>query len=349
MVGQTITANQVNAAYGNFSGNSDFGIYVSVAQTSVNNSTFNLYAGNANDGYWPNASQLVNTYGTPGQLVVWDQGANGLILASGLNDFSSSQGGTNGTVLVKNSNVTITGSQGLAVNHDTVLYGNVYASSSTGNLYLGPMNPGLSLKAAGTATNYARIIVRPNHDITANGQINNLDALAYLKFYGGTAPAGTNSINNLPFVLNHYDNTYTGIMIIPKELLTEGVNGSATNGMVSIVGSSNTGTVMASVNVGALASNLYGTSVYGGFLSVQSATSATSTLTGALQVLGGVGIQGNVYMGNILNLQLSAAAPTGVSAGTFAVADRVNWDPASKGSGNPYPVFYDGAAWNALY
>ena len=24
-------------------------------------------------------------------------------------------------------------------------------------------------------------------------------------------------------------------------------------------------------------------------------------------------------------------------------------DPASKGSGNPYPVFYDGSTWNALY
>jgi hypothetical protein len=33
----------------------------------------------------------------------------------------------------------------------------------------------------------------------------------------------------------------------------------------------------------------------------------------------------------------------------FAVADRTNWDPASKGSGNAYPVFYNGSTWNALY
>jgi hypothetical protein len=33
----------------------------------------------------------------------------------------------------------------------------------------------------------------------------------------------------------------------------------------------------------------------------------------------------------------------------FAVADRVTWDPAGKGSGNAYPVFYNGSTWNALY
>jgi len=38
-----------------------------------------------------------------------------------------------------------------------------------------------------------------------------------------------------------------------------------------------------------------------------------------------------------------------VPAGTFAVADGVVWDPVSKASGKPYPVFWDGSTWNALY
>lgn len=51
-----------------------------------------------------------------------------------------------------------------------------------------------------------------------------------------------------------------------------------------------------------------------------------------------------------------AAAPTattigalGLKPGMFAVADGTNWDPASKGGSVPYPVFWDGSTWNALY
>jgi hypothetical protein len=82
---------------------------------------------------------------------------------------------------------------------------------------------------------------------------------------------------------------------------------------------------------------------------ITNTTSATSTVTGALQVVGGVGVGGNAFIGNVLSLTVSAAEPIIPITGMFAVADRVNWDPASKGSGNAYPVFYDGAVWNALY
>ena len=39
----------------------------------------------------------------------------------------------------------------------------------------------------------------------------------------------------------------------------------------------------------------------------------------------------------------------GLKAGMFAVADGVNWNPASKSGNVPYPVFWDGSTWNALY
>lgn len=54
-------------------------------------------------------------------------------------------------------------------------------------------------------------------------------------------------------------------------------------------------------------------------------------------------------VGNILSLSVSTSAPASPTVGMFAVADRVTWDPASKGSGNAYPVFYNGSTWNALY
>jgi len=39
----------------------------------------------------------------------------------------------------------------------------------------------------------------------------------------------------------------------------------------------------------------------------------------------------------------------GLRAGMFATADQINWDPASKGSGGAYPVFFNGTSWVALY
>lgn len=39
----------------------------------------------------------------------------------------------------------------------------------------------------------------------------------------------------------------------------------------------------------------------------------------------------------------------GLKPGMFAVADGTNWDPVNKNSTYPYPVFWDGTQWNALY
>jgi hypothetical protein len=82
---------------------------------------------------------------------------------------------------------------------------------------------------------------------------------------------------------------------------------------------------------------------------VANTTTSASVSSGALQVAGGVGVGGNVFLGNVLSLTVSTAAPSSPSAGMFAVANQVNWDPASKGSGGAYPVFYNGSTWNALY
>ena len=43
------------------------------------------------------------------------------------------------------------------------------------------------------------------------------------------------------------------------------------------------------------------------------------------------------------------AAPTTPVAGTYYTADGTSWDPTSKSGAVPYPVFYDGVAYNALY
>lgn len=51
----------------------------------------------------------------------------------------------------------------------------------------------------------------------------------------------------------------------------------------------------------------------------------------------------------VLTLTASTSAPSSPAAGTFAVADGTSWDPATKAGAVPYPVFYDGTSWTALY
>lgn len=54
------------------------------------------------------------------------------------------------------------------------------------------------------------------------------------------------------------------------------------------------------------------------------------------------------FSSSVLKLPPLQAAPALLN-GTFAVADGITWDPASKANGKSYPVYYDGTSWNALY
>ena len=62
-----------------------------------------------------------------------------------------------------------------------------------------------------------------------------------------------------------------------------------------------------------------------------------------------VNINGTANFDSIFKLTPLSAAPLNPVAGTFAVADYTNWDPASSSTPRPYPVFYDGAVWQPLY
>ena len=86
-----------------------------------------------------------------------------------------------------------------------------------------------------------------------------------------------------------------------------------------------------------------------GTVSILSTTQSTSKITGSLVVAGGVGVSGNITMDKVLTLSLSTSVPPNPTVGMFAIADRTNWNPASKVPTSPYPVFYDGLTWQALY
>ena len=61
-------------------------------------------------------------------------------------------------------------------------------------------------------------------------------------------------------------------------------------------------------------------------------------------------INGSIDITKVLTLVPQSTPPFAI-AGSFAVANGLTggWDPASKGLNLPYPVFYNGSSWQALY
>ena len=49
-----------------------------------------------------------------------------------------------------------------------------------------------------------------------------------------------------------------------------------------------------------------------------------------------------------VGLSVLTAVPSNPYKGMIVIADRATWDPMSKGSGGPYPVWYNGSAWALL-
>ena len=76
-------------------------------------------------------------------------------------------------------------------------------------------------------------------------------------------------------------------------------------------------------------------------------TSSSDFIFDANSGSGELQVTGSISATKILTLDPQSSAPVAI-AGSFAVANGTSWDPATKGSG-PYPVFYNGTSWTALY
>jgi hypothetical protein len=59
--------------------------------------------------------------------------------------------------------------------------------------------------------------------------------------------------------------------------------------------------------------------------------------------------QATCDINGVMRLAPQSTEPSPKVEGMIAVADRASWDPASKGSGGSYPVYYNGSSWNALF
>ena len=83
---------------------------------------------------------------------------------------------------------------------------------------------------------------------------------------------------------------------------------------------------------------------------VSTGSLAIYTDTGPLELyIGGYGTKTSFEINGGFRPKILAAPPSNATTGTFFTADGVSWDPASKSGSVPYPVFYDGVAYNALY
>jgi hypothetical protein len=78
-------------------------------------------------------------------------------------------------------------------------------------------------------------------------------------------------------------------------------------------------------------------------------TGMYSPADGVLKLISNTNTVITVNSNKTITLAILSAAPSSPVDGTFAIADRVTWDPASKGSGGSYPVYYNGSTWNALF
>jgi hypothetical protein len=86
------------------------------------------------------------------------------------------------------------------------------------------------------------------------------------------------------------------------------------------------------------------------------ATEFVSTSVGTPQIVTtsnfNLNVSGNVWQYSTdggVKLPILYSAPVSPIAGSMYVADGVYWDPDTKGAAYPYPVYYDGNSYNALY
>lgn len=63
----------------------------------------------------------------------------------------------------------------------------------------------------------------------------------------------------------------------------------------------------------------------------------------------GVPAKATLDINGFAKLAVLTSEPTGVEAGTIAVADGVTWDPSTLSGSIPYPVFYNGVSWIKMF
>lgn len=251
------------------------------------------------------------TLGTISQFILSNLGTLGIATtttAGVIKIGTGLQGSVDGTLSVKNTQsfdqLTITG------NTDTVNpnVGSLVVSSGLGvggnfavqgNLYLGDVTQTLSFFPY-TSTNFSKIFVRPSLDINASQQVTSDDDLSFNRLLDGVYSLNNPALDgNLPFILQHYDNTTTGIIVIPTNLISAGSTAtSAFNGAVILTaGDQASNKVNTYIRVGGNTAGQADVKIRANQTYVGTGTNSNSTTTGALVIEGGIGIGQDIIIG----------------------------------------------------
>jgi len=199
---------------------------------------------------------------------------------------------------------------------------------AAGTFFLGDQT-GSDDRTTYTNANEDRIVVKPGYNINGSGGIGSPDALAFNNFINGLTVVSDTA--QMPYVMAHADSSATGIMIMPNDVLRAAA-GREIHGQVFITGGSADGRVIEYIKVGTPAQasesvdlsldQRAGVVIRSTSTGIISNRAATNTYTGALIVVGGVGIGGSVYAtalyddGKRVVTDVNWTAGTGVTIGS---------------------------------
>lgn len=205
---------------------------------------------------------------------------------------------------------------------------------TTGNINLGNVAGIVSKTAPGTTNE--RITVRPSMNINGSGSVNAFDIAAMVYMLEG-AP-GTNGrvtyYPNTPYVLQHKTKQATGIMMLNCSVWSESTNDYVAPGLVYIT-AGNTTHINAYVRIGSDVTDpgdikLYGQDIRANGnitvsnITINSATVSTSPYNGALLVQGGVGVWGNLNVGQNFTVGSGATFVGLVTAANLILTNNTN-------------------------
>lgn len=146
---------------------------------------------------------------------------------------------------------------------------------------------------------------------------------------GGVGVGGNLNVNGS---LRLFNNNTSSIRTIAETIDGIGaVTFEGTQGRLLSITDTFTGTIFAVARSDGVPSiEVYDTGTillneYGGWVEVLSTAQATSTATGAVRVLGGVGIRGNLWVGGTINGNISGAASTASFISTIATATNATY------------------------
>lgn len=267
----------------------------------------------------PNLITTTSTY-TGGLVVIGGVVVTeNTILNKNVRIFSTDQ-----STAFNNGALTIGG--GLGVGENANIFNNL---SIGGNFSLGTLSEALT-RTAYTSTNNSKILVRPAFDINGSGSITSADALRFLEIVTGVLAINSSTVHEVPYVLQHVDNTATGIMILQSNILGYAVNSPSDGSVFLTSGERSTQTIKNYFRIGPGDQDSATARIKADTTLVGTGTDSNSSTTGALVVSGGAGVSGNLFVGDSINVANSIIVNEFVKSPFRIVAPQ---DLVNKGTG----------------